>query len=111
VRYFGAYASASKHRRLVVPPPPLDLALSPALLFAASPPATPIKIPRRTPWLTLLAKVYGTDSTRCLFCKIGRFRVVAAITDPAAIRKILDHVEGASDRAAFAKHDPTLPAP
>ena len=68
--------------------------------------------PRRTPWLALLARVYGTDSIVCPACKIGRLRVVAAITEPAVIRKILEHLEqSAQQRASLVDHDTTLPAP
>lgn len=113
VRYFGAFASASKHRPFVVPPPPLDLAISPALMRAATGSmAPPIQIPRRTPWLAFFDKVYGTDSIVCPSCKTRRLRVVSAVTEPATIRRILDDIDQrTSKRALFANHDPTLPAP
>ena len=115
VRYFGCFSSASKHRRFVVPPPPLALGLStgsavvmPAASLSPSLPA------RRTPWLALLARVYGTDSTRCPACKTGRLRVVGAIVDAEITEKILAHLqkrERARAEAEAAKHDATLPGP
>jgi hypothetical protein len=112
IRYFGALASASKHRRHVVPPPPLDLALPAVTVAADASTMTDTKKPRRTPWLALLAKVYGTDATICPSCGLGRLRVISKITDASVIRRILEHIEERRpDRAAIAEHDLTLPAP
>jgi len=115
VRYFGCLSSASKHRSFVVPPPRLELGLSTGsavVMPAAS--LSPSLPTRRTPWLALLARVYGTDSTRCPACKTGRLRVVGAIMDAEIIEKILAHLEKrerARAEAEAAKHDATLPGP
>jgi hypothetical protein len=51
------------------------------------------KIPRvsRLPWALLLQRVFMTDALTCPKCN-GRMKILAAITKPDAIRKILDHL-------------------
>ena len=51
------------------------------------------KIPRlgRLPWAVLLKRVFMTDALTCPKCQ-GRMKILAAITEPDAIRKILDHL-------------------
>ena len=45
----------------------------------------------RLPWALLLKRVFLTDALKCPKCK-GRMKILAAITKPEAIRKILDHL-------------------
>jgi hypothetical protein len=52
------------------------------------------KMPRvsRLPWAILLKRVFMTDALTCPKCH-GRMKILAAITKPEAICKILDHLE------------------
>jgi ribosomal protein S27E len=52
----------------------------------------------RLDWASLLKRTYEVDVFRCPRCH-GAARVVAAITEPAVIRKILDHVREPPARA------------
>jgi hypothetical protein len=45
----------------------------------------------RLPWALLLQRVFMTDALTCPKCN-GRMKILAAITKPEAIRKILDHL-------------------
>ena len=45
----------------------------------------------RLPWALLLKRVFMTDVLTCPKCR-GRMKILAAITKPDAIRKILDHL-------------------
>jgi hypothetical protein len=49
-----------------------------------------VKARRRT-WARLLARVYGADALKCSRCG-GRMRIIAFITDPEVVEKILRHV-------------------
>ena len=51
------------------------------------------KMPRinRLPWAVLLKRVFMTDALTCPKCN-GRMKILAAITKPDAIRKLLDHL-------------------
>jgi hypothetical protein len=49
-----------------------------------------VKARRRT-WAQLLARVYGVDALRCSRCG-GRMRIIAFITDPEVVEKILRHI-------------------
>ena len=42
-------------------------------------------------WAQRLKRVFEFDITLCPHCG-GRLRVIADVTDPAVIRKILDHI-------------------
>ena len=56
--------------------------------------AEPSDTPRRrhrVEWARLLARVFQVDVTKCDACG-GPMKVIAALTDPSAIRKYLDHV-------------------
>ena len=51
------------------------------------------KLPRgsRLPWAVLLKRMFLTDALTCPKCH-GRMKILAAVTKPGAIRKILDHL-------------------
>jgi hypothetical protein len=51
--------------------------------------ATPATPPRRLAWAALLQRVFEVDALRCPGCG-ARMRLVAAIEDPAVVRKILE---------------------
>jgi hypothetical protein len=46
---------------------------------------------RRLDWATLLRRVYRLDVLKCPRCE-GRLEVIAAISDPDVVRRILDHL-------------------
>jgi hypothetical protein len=99
-RYHGVFAPNSAFRRAVVPgagkrrrrkgktpscrddgpkPPKSDP------VDDSDPPIAPLT------WAQRLKRVFEFDITLCPYCG-GRLRVIADVTDPAVIRKILDHV-------------------
>lgn len=90
--YYGHYANAVRGRRLIHPqknegddnsnPNPDDEpALSPARRAAL-----------RRRWANLIRRVFEVDPLVCDRCG-GQLRVIAFITQPRVIRKILDHIK------------------
>jgi hypothetical protein len=51
----------------------------------------------RWSWARLLKRVFALDMARCPFCQQGTLRIIAAITQDAVIRKILQHLKIAAD--------------
>jgi hypothetical protein len=45
----------------------------------------------RVDWALLLRRTFGFDALRCPKCD-GRMRVLATLTDPSAVRRILEHL-------------------
>ena len=95
VRYHGVLAPAAAWRSAIVPQATEDElpVRDPA---GGRVPAT------RVPWAQLLARVWMTDVLRCVRCG-GRRVVLAGVTDPIAIRAILEHLE--------LDPEPPVPAP
>jgi hypothetical protein len=102
VRYHGILGPAAKDREKVVPTPPAppapdakgaDSAGTDKAGTGESRDIDITKIPRlsRLPWAVLLKRVFMTDALTCPKCQ-GRMKILAAITEPDAIRKILDHL-------------------
>jgi len=101
VRYAGAFAPNSRLRPLVVPPAPADDELPHRHCPAPptplpSPPPAPVREPatvliRRLDWAALLARVFAIDVLRCARCG-GRMKVIAFLTDPPVVERILDHL-------------------
>jgi hypothetical protein len=102
VRYHGILGPAAKDRDKVVPTHPAPPAPDTADADAAGADQAGTgescdiditKIPRvnRLPWALLLKRVFMTDALTCPKCQ-GRMKILAAITKPEAIRKILDHL-------------------
>jgi hypothetical protein len=102
-RYHGVFAPSSSMRRAIVPTPararqrrkskdPATAQATPAQQPAdpptdsADPPTAPLT------WAQRLKRVFEIDITLCPLCG-GQLRVIADITDPDLIRKILDHVQ------------------
>ncbi|MBI4705004.1 MAG: hypothetical protein HY744_28185 [Deltaproteobacteria bacterium] len=48
----------------------------------------------RLDWHKLLRRTYGFDALECPRCHGGRLRPIAVITEPATVRRILDHLDG-----------------
>ena len=102
VRYHGILGPAAEDRDKVVPTPPEPPAPDAASAEAAAADKAGegesreidiTEIPRvsRLPWAVLLKRVFMTDALTCPKCQ-GRMKILAAITKPEAIRKILDHL-------------------
>jgi hypothetical protein len=87
VVYFGVLSSASRLRSEVVPAPRVELGHGPEALAMAAP------SDRRVSWAKLLQRVYGVDALACPSCPEGRLKIVAAILEPAVVKKILEHLE------------------
>jgi hypothetical protein len=86
VRYHGILAPNAHDRSQVVPSPPVPTA-------APAPGGSPVPLirPHRLPWAALLARVFALDVTVCPACG-GRLRLIAALTDPASVRRYLQGV-------------------
>lgn len=81
VRYAGVLAPRAAGRATLVPPVARP---APSASLAAVPPA------RRIPWADLLRRVFAVDVLRCP-CG-GRRQVIAFISEPEVVVKILDHL-------------------
>lgn len=97
VRYFGVLANRSRFRPLLPKPPvpiPADPLTAPAAVANADPsPAgwPPPDRPRRLPWAALLKRVLDVDALACPKCNTPMV-VLAFLTDPAVVRRILEHL-------------------
>jgi hypothetical protein len=113
VRYHGILGPAAKDRPKVVPTPPAlpapELAGSDKTGSGESRDIDTTKMPRinRLPWAVLLKRVFMTDALTCPKCS-GRMKILATITKPDAIRKILDHlgIPSEAPRRAAARPPP-----
>ena len=113
VRYHGILAPAAKDRAKVVPTP--SAPKTPEARNSDTVGATETReisvreLPRNShlPWAVLLKRVFMTDALTCPKCQ-GRMKIVAAITKPDAIRRILDRLEIPSEapRRASARPPP-----
>jgi hypothetical protein len=91
--YHGILAPAASHRRHVVPEPPEDRDTDPRPCHpsrSASTASTKRSSRPRTLWADLLARVFGFAVLTCP-CG-GRRSLLAFLTDPLVIAKILDHL-------------------
>jgi len=110
-RYYGVFANRSKYRKLLSAPPaavgpassepapPEPLAAPPA--SSGTPPrtGTDSRRPRRVPWARLLKRVLDVDALTCRRCNVPMV-VLAFLTDPPVVKRILDHL-----------HLPSVPPP
>ena len=82
IRYYGAYSNASRgkqrNREL---PEPIPTVLEPEISSEAF----------RRNWARLIQKVFEVDPLICPRCR-KQMRIVAAIENPEAIRRILEHL-------------------
>ena len=81
-RFAGVFAPHYKHRALVVPKPKTHHG-DPA---SSKPPGK-----SRISWARLLKRVFNIDVETCHVCS-GKMKIIAAIEDPAVIKKILTHL-------------------
>jgi hypothetical protein len=72
------------HLRGAIVPTPRQTGLADEVHDTASP---------RWSWVRLLKRVFALDMVRCPFCQQGTLRIIAAITQGAVIRKILQHLK------------------
>ncbi len=97
VRYHGILANRSRFRPLLpTPHKPLqaDHAGAPPTAAAARPPpprAHASDRPRRLPWAALLKRVLDVDALACPKCNTPLL-VLAFLTDPAVVQRILRHL-------------------
>jgi len=84
IRFHGILAPASGHRAMVVP-----ATTTPAPPREATGPEPPARY--QLPWAELLRRVFLVDALDCPRCH-GRMRIVAAVTDPDAVERILRHL-------------------
>jgi hypothetical protein len=92
VRYHGIFANRSKDRDRLPPAPVLSPQLDP--LHEATPPCgpqPPSTKPRQSSWAQLLRRVLHIDALACSRCGAAMV-VIAFISDPAVIDKILKHL-------------------
>ena len=86
MRYSGVLARNSKWRHLIVRDAnALDNELQ------------PVNIDKpwekyRPPWAYLLKRTFNIDMQACPGCHTGKLQIIAAIENPEAIKKILEHL-------------------
>ena len=83
----GPAGPAVNQDQEIVGPQALPPRLPPQDIF----PAQQIPRPKRTTWAALLRRVFDVDSMRCPRC-LSPMVVLAFITDPAALSRILEHL-------------------
>jgi hypothetical protein len=83
VRYGGCLAPHSHWRGAIIPTPRQQ---------GVDEEATDTGSPRWS-WARLLKRVFALDMARCPFCQQGTLQIIAAITQGAVIRKILQHLK------------------
>lgn len=109
VRYYGAYANRA--RRLYRPSEGQAEAPPTRCAAPCSAPEDPEdsedawKRARRRSWARLLARIYEVDPLTCPRCG-HELKVVAAITDPVVIDRILKHRKRAGVRSPFEPRAP-----
>jgi len=95
VRYHGIFANRSRDRARLPAPPSAVSNLDPLASRAAlePPPCDPLSPPkpRRTAWAQLLRRVLHVDALACARCAAPMV-VLAFISDPRVVKKILDHL-------------------
>jgi hypothetical protein len=99
VHYYGAYSNAARGKRKKA-----NGGLQSAQDEAPEE-LTPEQASRRRNWAELIRRVYEVDPLICAKCG-GEMRVVAFITEPPVIKKILDHIK---ERDRSGRAPPSLP--
>ena len=62
------------------------------------------------PWAELLQRVFGEDVLRCPHCR-GRRHMISAITDPEAVRRVLESVRDGLERNRPPPPETQIPMP
>jgi len=86
IRFHGILAPAAGYRAKVVP---VAKTSEPPREAPGPEPPTPYRLP----WADLLRRVFLVDALACPRCH-GRMRIVAAVTEPGAVERILRHLGG-----------------
>ena len=110
IRYHGILGPAAKDRAQVVPRPgPVRLG-GPKPVAAVEPreldPGCVSRL-NRLPWAVLLRRVFLVDVLECPKFG-GRMKIIAAVTKPASMRRILEHLGLPSEAPEL---HPARPAP
>ena len=90
-RFFGCLAPHAKIRSQIVPKKE-QIPQAAALAASADPPAEGNKRSRRMGWAELLSRVFAIEMKQCPHC-LGELKLISAIVEPGAIRKILRHLD------------------
>ena len=85
IRYHGVLAPSARDRDKIVPQQ------EPSESSSEDRGSCPHHMPQRLAWAVLLARVFSIDVSTCDRCG-GRMRVIAALTEPASIRRYLQGV-------------------
>jgi hypothetical protein len=99
VRYHGLFAPNAKHRHLIVDSQSSPPALGHGEQASESLPTAPMT------WMQRLRRVFEIDLRVCPRCA-GPVRVIAAVTEPALISSILQHLDRRDGSAAGARAPP-----
>ena len=96
VRYHGAFAPNAKTRNRIVPATKLQAKQQKVNPPSHKPASTEDRPSPDSPvaplsWAERLKRVFNIDILHCPECG-GRLRVIADITDPLVINKVLDHL-------------------
>ena len=96
VRYAGVLAPASKLRARIVPTPVAAPAndTAPSCALGARSGGSHYR-----PWAELLKRTFEVDVLQCPRCK-GRMKLVAMVTDPKSIARVLRHLKEPTDPPA-----------
>ena len=102
VRYHGLFAPRARHRQLVVARPAAPSGP------AASEPAPSARTAPMS-WMARLRRVWDIDLSRCPHCG-GDVRVIATVTEPTVIARILEHLRRREHPAREPRGPPPLAA-
>ena len=108
-RYYGVFATASKHRAQVM--------LNPGKPDKTNQKEKPCQLhkkqsrARKMTWSQRLARVFQIDITTCPHCS-GEMKIIACVKDPHVIKKILNHLDiQAEDNPLFSQNTANPRAP
>ncbi len=93
IRFHGILAPAAGFRSKVVP--------TPLATPVSKEPGVREPSPHRLPWAELLKRVFIVDALECRRCH-GRMRIVSAVIEPGAVRRILRHLSEITEALAIA---------
>ena len=93
IRFHGILAPAAGFRSKVVP--------APLATQIPREPGVREPSPYRLPWAELLKRAFVVDALECRRCH-GRMRIVSAVIEPGAIRRILRHFGEITEAPAIA---------
>ncbi len=113
VHYYGAYSNVVRGKLKARGQAQQGASLAPGPDVHPPPPSSsvsPSLAALRRGWAQLIRRVYEVDPLVCPPCQ-GVMRVVAFITEPRVIRRILDHLGAPARRAVQDRAPPLVAAP